>query len=280
MAAELGVDAGQPPAALPGLDADGGPAQPAPEPPGVRATRRSGRRSSRRSTGPAHRRGVRRRSRCRRPGRSRRASPLFDPAADPPVAFYDRDAARRPSRPPAGPEERRAGTCAGAKKPLAIELLSPDQSIQPGAYAAAEAVTARLEGTSGSRSPTRALPPGEFVTDRLATGEFAAAVADVTIGLDPDLYPLLASSQTLTGGSNIVGRPGSGPRQGCSPRPASRAPTRSARPPTRRSRSSSAKGRYLLPLAFADEAVVVRDTRPGTGRPAGRRPGRIDFGMC
>ena len=49
------------------------------------------------------------------------------------------------------------------------------------------------------------LPPGEFVTGRLATGKFSAAVADVTVGLDPDLYPLLASSQTVTGGSNVIG---------------------------------------------------------------------------
>ena len=27
----------------------------------------------------------------------------------------------------------------------------------------------------------------------------------MTIGLDPDLYPLLASSQTPQGGSNIIG---------------------------------------------------------------------------
>ena len=41
-----------------------------------------------------------------------------------------------------------------------------------------------------------------------------------------------------------------------------------------------ATGRYLLPLAFADESVVVRDTARGT-RPSGRSPTRLtDFGMC
>ena len=34
-----------------------------------------------------------------------------------------------------------------------------------------------------------------------------------------------------------------------------------------------AKGRYVLPLAFADESIVVRTTPHRTGRPAGRRPG-------
>ena len=50
-----------------------------------------------------------------------------------------------------------------------------------------------------------ALPPAEFVEGRLSTATFAAAVTDIAIGLDPDLYPLLASSQTRTGGSNIGG---------------------------------------------------------------------------
>ena len=35
--------------------------------------------------------------------------------------------------------------------------------------------------------------------------EFDVAVGDIAIGLDPDLYPLLASTQTLSGGSNVVG---------------------------------------------------------------------------
>ena len=35
--------------------------------------------------------------------------------------------------------------------------------------------------------------------------EFDVAVGDIAIGLDPDLYPLLASTQTLSGGSNVIG---------------------------------------------------------------------------
>ena len=56
-----------------------------------------------------------------------------------------------------------------------------------------------------SRRRIRALPPAEFVTSRLAKGDFSVAVGDLTVGLDPDLYPLLASSQTVTGGSNVIG---------------------------------------------------------------------------
>ena len=49
------------------------------------------------------------------------------------------------------------------------------------------------------------LPAAELLGDRLARGEFQVAVLPFAIGLDPDLYPLLAASQTRTGGSNVVG---------------------------------------------------------------------------
>jgi ABC-type oligopeptide transport system substrate-binding subunit len=100
------------------------------------------------------------------------------------------------------------------------------------------------------------------VTDRLATGSFQVAVVDVTVGLDPDLYPLLASSQTLTGGSNVMGVQD----------PALDALLVKARAPgpdaARKTAYSNlqkqlAKGRYVLPLAFADEVVVARDRLEG-----------------
>ena len=87
---------------------------------------------------------------------------------------------------------------------LALELLSPDQVSNPAAFAAAEAVT-RDWSALGLTVTHIALSPGDFVTGRLATGKFQVAVGDVTVGLDPDLYPLLASSQTVTGGSNVIG---------------------------------------------------------------------------
>src|SRR5918993_4026955 len=91
-----------------------------------------------------------------------------------------------------------------ATKSLSLEVLSPVQSANPGLFAAAEAVVRdwKALGFNVTHTP---LPAGEFVTDRLATGAFQVAVVDVTVGLDPDLYPLLASSQTLTGGSNVMG---------------------------------------------------------------------------
>jgi ABC-type transport system substrate-binding protein len=148
-----------------------------------------------------------------------------------------------------------------AKSALKIELVSPDLASNPAAFHTAEIVAGDWNaiGLSVTHVP---LPPGEFVSGRLATGKFSAAVGDVTIGLDPDLYPLLASSQTVTGGSNVIGLQD----------PALDKLLRAARGPgTQPERMAAyaalqmqlAKGRFVLPLAFADESIVVRDTLQG-----------------
>ena len=103
--------------------------------------------------------------------------------------------------------------------------------------------------------------------------------ADVTIGLDPDLYPLLASSQTRDRRLERHRAPGSGARQAArgGPRARHRGGAEAAYSALQK---RLAKGRYLLPLAFADE--VDRGPRHGRGTaPSGRSPTRrIDFGMC
>ncbi len=188
------------------------------------------------------------------------SSPLFDAAADPVVA-YDRAEAGKGLRAAGWTRKTDGWYLAKAKKPLTIEVLSPTQAANAGLFAAAQAVV--RDWTAMGLAVTHVpLPPGEFVTDRLATGEFQVAVADVTIGLDPDLYPLLASSQTLTGGSNVMGVQD----------PALDTLLAKARAPgTDEARAAAysalqkqlAKGRYVLPLAFANEVVVVRDTVQG-----------------
>jgi ABC-type oligopeptide transport system substrate-binding subunit len=106
------------------------------------------------------------------------------------------------------------------------------------------------------------LPPGEFASERLAKGAYQVAVADIAIGLDPDLYPLLASSQTLTGGSNVMGIQDPALDQLLAK---ARAPgTPEARQAAYKTlQEQLAKGRYILPLLFADEVAVVRDTVDG-----------------
>jgi peptide/nickel transport system substrate-binding protein len=188
------------------------------------------------------------------------SSPMFDAAADPPVA-YDPKAAQAALKDAGWTRKDDGWYLPKATKPLALEVLSPTKGTNPGLYAAAEAIAASWAaiGLGVTHVP---LPPGEFVTDRLKPGEFQVAVADVTIGLDPDLYPLLASSQTLTGGSNVMGVQD----------PALDALLVKARAPgsheERKAAYSAlqqqlAKGRYLLPLAFADEVVAAHDQVEG-----------------
>jgi peptide/nickel transport system substrate-binding protein len=188
------------------------------------------------------------------------ASAVFDPAADPPVP-YSAAAAKAGLKAAGWTLAADGWHLPKAKAPLAIELISPDQGSNPAAFGAAEAV-ARDWTTIGLTVTHVALAPGEFVTGRLAAGKFSAAVGDVTIGLDPDLYPLLASSQTVTGGSNVIGLQDQA-------LDTLLVAARATGTDTKRAAAYSAlqkqlaKGRYVLPLAFADETIVVRDTLQG-----------------
>jgi peptide/nickel transport system substrate-binding protein len=188
------------------------------------------------------------------------ASPWFDPAAAPSVAF-DIAAAQKALKDAGWKKLDNAWRRATDDAPLTFDLLSPDAESNPGLFAATAAVAADWKYI-GIQVTHVALPPGEFVSDRLAAADFTVAVADVTVGLDPDLYPLLASSQTLTGGSNVIGLQD----------PTLDGLLEAARKPgTTAERLAAysalqvqlAKGQYLLPLAFADEPVVVRDRLQG-----------------
>lgn len=188
------------------------------------------------------------------------SSPLFDPAADPAIAF-GRSSAGKSLRAAGWTRDDKGWYLPKGTKPLSIEVLSPTEDSNHDLFEAATAVVAdwKAMGLAVTHLP---MPPGEFVTEHLATGTFQVAIADVRVGLDPDLYPLLASSQTLTGGSNVMGIQD----------PTLDALLAKARAPgteaTRKAAYSAlqeqlAKGRYLLPLAFPDEVVVFRDTVEG-----------------
>ena len=175
------------------------------------------------------------------------------------------------SRRPAGRWPRTAGTCQRRRRRVDIELLSPDQASNPVAFETAEAV-AHAWKAIGIGVHHVALEPGTFANDRLATGKFTAAVADLTVGLDPDLYPLLASSQTLHGRSNIIGLqdPTLDKLLVAARRPGAVADRKAAyrRPP-----GAARQGR--LPAAAGLRGRVGRGPRHahGTVRPRGRRPG-------
>jgi peptide/nickel transport system substrate-binding protein len=194
------------------------------------------------------------------PGLIPPVSPLFDPDATVPVP-YSRSAAQKDFKAAGWKKVDNKWRRAADIAPRRFELISPDAESNPGLYAAAAAVAADWNRV-GIEVTHVALPPGEFVRDRLATGEFTVAVADLTIGLDPDLYPLLASSQTLTGGSNVIGLqdPVLDKLLVAARKPGSAANRTAA---YSKLQVELAKAMYILPLAYADEAIVVGDTLQG-----------------
>jgi peptide/nickel transport system substrate-binding protein len=188
------------------------------------------------------------------------SSVMFDAASSPEVT-YDAAAAQRVLEEADWTKEDDGWHLPGASEPLALEVLSPTEEASQNVYAAAVSVVAGWTA-AGFATTHVALPPGDFVTERLRPGAFQVAVADVTIGSDPDLYPLLASSQTLEGGSNVMGVQD----------PALDVLLEAARAPgTDEERKADyvalqvqlAAGRYMLPLAWPDELAVVRDTVEG-----------------
>ena len=94
-------------------------------------------------------------------------------------------------------------TAPGEKGQFEVELLAPDSASNPVARSIADEVASAWKAF-GLEVTIAELPPAQFVS-RLRGGDFAAAVVDVNVGLDPDLYPLLASSQARSGGSNVAG---------------------------------------------------------------------------
>lgn len=127
----------------------------------------------------------------------------FDPAATVRTAADAKAAAGALSK--AGWKRTSAGWLApGGKVPVSIELASVDQPSNPVAWATAQAVAADWQAI-GLTVKVVGFAPAALVSQRLATRRFSAVLLDVNLGLDPDLYPLLASTQAVSGGSNVAG---------------------------------------------------------------------------
>jgi ABC-type transport system substrate-binding protein len=187
-------------------------------------------------------------------------SAMFDPAISVPLPA-DREAASA-ALVKAGWSRTSGGwTLKGASAPVSIEVLSPEEDANPIAYRIAASVT-RDWSALGLAATHRPLPAAELVGDRLPKGDFSAAVVPMVIGLDPDLYPLLASTQTTSGGSNYSGLQDAALDALLV---AARAPGTEASRKAAYSRLQErlAAMRYLLPIAFRDEVVVLRDTVQG-----------------
>ena len=211
-------------------------------------------------------------------GGARRARRLADPAVV--VGVRPEDASRQSGTTSSGPSpdfkaagwKRLAGGWAspGTKKPYVDGAHSPDAETNPTAMAVAEAVAADWRAF-GFQTNVTGLPPAEFVEDRLRQGKFQSAAIDVNIGLDPDLYPLLGSTQVAKGGSNV-----SGIQDVALDRDLiqARAPGTLEAPQGRRSEAPGAPGRQELPPAdrLPRRARRARRPGPGTGRPRARGP--------
>jgi peptide/nickel transport system substrate-binding protein len=94
-------------------------------------------------------------------------------------------------------------TAPGTTEAYELEVLTPPADTNPGAAGLAEGVVAAWREL-GFAAQMVELPPGELVA-RLRSGEFTAAVVDMSLGLDPDLYPILASTQVAPRGGNVAG---------------------------------------------------------------------------
>ena len=188
------------------------------------------------------------------------SSPMFDAASNPAIAF-DAAGARKDLAAAGWKESGNSWVPKNAKDPLVIELLSPEELANPVAYAVAQAIVDAWHdiGLAVRHVP---LPATELLGDRLARGEFQVAVLPFAIGLDPDLYPLLAASQTRTGGSNVIGLQDPDLDKLLV---AARTPVDEvARITAYKALQARLSARtYMLPLAFRDDYVVFRDTVVG-----------------
>jgi peptide/nickel transport system substrate-binding protein len=195
------------------------------------------------------------------------SSPMFDPKASP-VVTASVSAARKALATAGWKAGDVSWTPKGAKAPLVLEVLCPEETANPVAYSTAGAVVQAWHDL-GLAVRLVPLPASELLGERIAQGKFQVAMVPLAIGLDPDLYPLLAASQTRTGGSNIAGLQD----------PALDSLLVAARTPVaedaRIAAYSALQGRltayrYVLPLAFRDDYVLFRDTVTGPeSRPVG-----------
>jgi peptide/nickel transport system substrate-binding protein len=149
----------------------------------------------------------------------------------------------------------------GSTTKVTIELLTVDAATNPldAAIAAQVAVAWKRIGL-----PVRlvTVSADQLVSGRLVPGKYDAAVVDLNVGLDADLYPLLASSQAPVGGSNLSGFQ--------SPKldKLLEAARTYASQATRARRVAAVEADLttempILPIAYTDYAYVVRDTVQG-----------------
>jgi peptide/nickel transport system substrate-binding protein len=189
------------------------------------------------------------------------SSPLFDAASSKQVPFDP--AAAKAAFTDAGWPLSADGYLIpkGAKEPLAFDLLSPEQAANPVAYALAETIAREWQAV-GLKVTHVAQSAAQPLAERLRSGDYVAAVLPLAVGLDPDLYPILASSQTRSGGSNVSGIQDPDLDKLLS---AARAPGTDE---VRKAAYAALQARLgetleILPIAFRDDYVVLKNVVQG-----------------
>jgi ABC-type transport system substrate-binding protein len=104
----------------------------------------------------------------------------------------------------AGWQQSSAGwTAPKATTTYSMELLTLDEASNPLVYQTAVQVADAWRAV-GLNVQLEAVSTGVYM-DRLNTGLFDSAIVDYEVGLDPDLGPMLLSTQVGSGGSNVSG---------------------------------------------------------------------------
>jgi peptide/nickel transport system substrate-binding protein len=119
------------------------------------------------------------------------------------VIAFDRSAAIKSLQDAGWSKVDGAWAAPRAKAPYELQLLSVPATANPRLAAIATAVKDSWTDL-GFKVTLVEKPAAELAAD-LHGGTFTAAVLDIMTGLEPDLYPLLASSQVRQPGSNLTG---------------------------------------------------------------------------
>lgn len=142
-----------------------------------------------------------------------------------------------------------------AKTQYAIELLTVPPDVNPRLAAIADAV--QQSWTALGLRVTVTELAGTDLAARLRAGTFTAALLDIASGLEPDLYPLLDSSQVRAAGSNRSGYqdPGLDRLLEAARQPGTPAARKAAWAALLQGLSDRLP---VLPIVWADEEMVVR----------------------
>jgi peptide/nickel transport system substrate-binding protein len=127
----------------------------------------------------------------------------FDATAALPLA-YD-VAAGKKALADAGWKQAQGGGLAapGQTEAYAMEILSVPAEVNPATNALAQGVAEAWQALGLIASVVEV--PAAELTARLRDGDYSAAVVDIAFGLEPDLYPMLATSQVIAPGDNVSG---------------------------------------------------------------------------